>query len=66
MIVYHGTANTSFESIRDNGLRVRTQAHVLRDCVCTTTDFKVAARFAMRKTPSADFLKLKKITGIVL
>lgn len=66
MIVYHGTAGTNFDSIQARGLRASVHGHVPKDCACTTTVFKVAAMFALRKTSSADWGKGPTITGIVL
>lgn len=66
MIVFHGTAGINLASIKAEGLRARLHDHVQKKCACTSTDFEVAAVFAVRRTSSEDWLKTRSITGIVL
>ena len=65
MIVYHGTGGYNLPSIQSNGLEVRRRKYVRRKCACTTTDFAIAELFAIRHTPSDDFMN-GLVSGVVL
>lgn len=65
MIVYHGTGDYSVESILNKGLHRKSYPHVSRLCACTSSDFRAAALFAMRKTSTDAFLA-GKVTGVVV
>lgn len=65
MIVFHGTGGYNLQSIQSNGLEARRRKYVRGKCACTTTDFKIAELFAIRHTPSDDFMR-GLVTGIVL
>lgn len=65
MNVFHGTGHYALDSIMREGLIKRRHSHISKPCACTSLDFRVAQLFAVRKTPSEDFMA-GKITGIVL
>lgn len=65
LIVYHGTGGYAEEGVRSHGLRLMRRGYVRRKCVCTTTEFKAAERFAFRKTTQDAFLT-GRIDGVVL
>jgi hypothetical protein len=66
LTVFHGTGDYNLKEIQEEGPIFRSRNyHRRRKSFCTTSDFKVAARFALRRTSADDFL-CGKITGIVL
>jgi hypothetical protein len=66
LTVYHGTGHYSLNEILLEGpIFRRRQYHRPKKSFCTTTEFSVAERFAVRHTPADDFLS-GKISGLVL
>lgn len=63
--VFHGTGHYALDGIIHQGLKKSKQAHVDKACACTSLEFNVAQLFAVRKTPSDDFIA-GKISGVVL
>lgn len=63
--VFHGTGHYALDGIVRQGLKKAKHAHVDKACACTSLDFRIAQLFAIRKTPSDDFIA-GKISGVVL
>jgi hypothetical protein len=63
--VFHGTGYYALDAIIRQGLKTAKHGHVAKACACTSLDFDIAQLFAVRRTPSDDFIA-GKISGVVL
>lgn len=67
MIVYHGTARYSLESLLASRPKVYPRAHLNgKRAFCTTTDFEIAALFALRRSPPSILTGDESEAGVVL
>lgn len=67
MIVYHGTARCNLEGLLSSLPRVSPKSHLnWKRAFCTTTDFKIAALFALRKSPPSILRGDESEMGIVI
>ena len=67
MIVYHGTARWNLEKLLSSLPRVSPQSHLnLKKAFCTTTDFKIAALFALRRSPPSVLTGDESELGVVI
>jgi len=67
MIVYHGTACWSLEGLLSSLPRVYPQSHLnWKHAFCTTTDFKIAALFALRRSPPSVLKGDESELGVVV
>jgi hypothetical protein len=65
LTVYHGTGDYNLPGFLTKLPDRRSYSHLRHPAFCTTVDLDTATLFALRKTPSDDFLR-REITGIVL
>jgi len=67
MIVYHGTGRYNLESLLSSKPRVTPRLYLnMRKAFSTTTDFKIAALFALRKSPPSVLSGDDREMGVVL
>ena len=67
MIVYHGTARWNLEGLLSSLPRTYPQNHLNgKRAFCTTTDFEIAALFALRKSPPSILRGDESEMGIVI
>lgn len=67
MIVYHGTGRYNLESLLSSGPRVAPRFYLDgRKAFSTTTSFKIAALFALRRSPPSVLTGDDREMGVVL
>ena len=67
MIVYHGTACWNLEGLLSSLPRVSPQSHLHgKRAFCATTDFKIAALFALRRSPPSILRGDESEMGVVI
>lgn len=67
MIVYHGTGRYNLESLLSSRPRVSPQMHLAgRKAFSTTTDFEIAALFALRRSPPSVLSGDDREMGVVI
>lgn len=66
VIVYHGTGKYNLEKLVADGPRLSPQAHLqYREAFSTTTAFKIASLFAIRRSPPAALTDEREV-GVVM
>lgn len=67
MIVYHGTGRCSLESLLSDGPKLWPRQYLGgRRAFSTTTDFKIASLFALRRSPPSVLRGDESAMGVVL